>query len=131
MEDVMAKKNAVPTLAPQASAQTPEVKKDAKPPKMARKQAEALVAAGIITAEQLAEMEKKDLVTSGEGGGLSIDDQMLKAGADPADVKLLDEVCKRISTAIKGKRDEKNREIVGVAAWVKHKAEKETAESKS
>jgi hypothetical protein len=101
----------------------------AKTPKMARKQAEALVAAGIITAEQLAEMEKKELVTSGEGGGLSIDDQMTKAGADPADVKLLDEVLERITKAIKGKKDEKNREIVGVSAWVKHKAEKPAADA--
>jgi len=116
----MAKKNAVPTL----PATTPAVATPAKTPKMARKQAEALLAAGIITAEQLAEMEKKYLVTSGEGGGLSIDEQMLKAGADPADVKLLDDVLKRITAAIKGKKDELNREIVGVSAWVKHKADK-------
>lgn len=126
----MAKKNtatqspATQTTAPAAPAQT-------KTPKMARKQAEALVAAGIITAEQLAEMEKKNLVTSGEGGGLSIDEQMLKAGADPADVKLLDEVLTRITTAIKSKKDELGREIVGVSAWVKHKAEKKAEQTQS
>lgn len=118
-------KNAVPTLAPAATpVVTPAAATPAKTPKMARKQAEALLAAGIITAEQLAEMEKKELVTSGEGGGLSIEEQMKKAGADPADVKLLDDVLKRITAAIKGKKDELNREIVGVSAWVKHKADK-------
>jgi hypothetical protein len=104
--------------------QTPAPAAPAKTPKMARKQAEALLAAGIISAEQLAQMEKQNLVTSGEGGGLSIDEQMLKAGADPADVKLLDDVLTRITTAIKSKKDELGREIVGVSAWVKHKAEK-------
>jgi hypothetical protein len=129
-------KNAVPTLplttpasttpaAVAAPAATPVVKAT----KMARKQAEALVAAGIITVEQLAEMEKKELVTSGDGGGLSIKDQMTKAGADAADVKLLEEVLERITKAIKGKKDEKSREIIGVSAWVKHKAEEKAADA--
>jgi hypothetical protein len=123
----MAKKNTA-TQTPVVSNPATTTPAVSKTPKMPRKQAESLRDAGIISAEQFAEMDKKGLMTSGEGGGLSIDDQMTKAGADPADVKLLDDVLKRISAAIKGKKDEKNREIVGVSAWVKHKAEKGEAE---
>lgn len=126
------KNKSVPTLANPASPApvvAPAAKKDEKTPKMARKQAELFLAKGVFTQEQFDDMVKKELVTSGEGGGLSIETQMKDAGADPADIKLLDDVMERINKAIKGKKDAEGREIVGVAAWVKHKAEKKAAEA--
>ena len=120
-------KNAVPTLSSTPAVVTPAA--EAKVKKTPRAQIDALLKAGIITAEQVAEADKKGLITSGEGGGLSVDDQMTKAGADAADVKLLNDTMERINKAIKGKKDELNREIVGVATWVKHKAEKKAAET--
>ena len=97
-------KNAVPTLPEQTSTPgAPAAVAPAAPvkvTKMARKQAEGLVAAGIITAEQFAEMDKKQLITSGDGGGEDIFEQITKAGVPKADIDALKSALEKVNSAL-------------------------------
>jgi hypothetical protein len=99
------KGNAVPTLpsapsAPASSAPAEVAAEPKKTPKMSLAQAEALVKAGIITAENLERMKKENLVTSGDGGGEDIFVQLGKAGVPKADADALKAALAKVNESL-------------------------------
>lgn len=94
------KKGGATTATPVApgTATAPVVKKA--PPKTTMAQAKVLIAAGVITEEQLADMLKKGLVTDGTGGGEDVMEQFAKAGVPKADIDALKNALEKVNAAL-------------------------------
>jgi hypothetical protein len=72
----------------------PAVVEEKKLPKMPKKMADQLLKEGILTAEKYAEMQKKGMMTSGEGGGEDIFDQLTAGGVS---AELIEKVKKALA----------------------------------
>jgi hypothetical protein len=112
-------KSGVPAVA-STEVKKPEVKK------IPKAVADAMLAAGDITADQYQKMVASGRVTSGEGGGNPVKDQFVAAGVKPELVdrffKTLDEVNAALwspTNAYTGKLDADGKQVEA-AVWAKH-----------
>lgn len=137
-----------PTTTPPASQPTAAAPAEAKIPKMARKQVEVMLKAGVFTPEQVKKMEEKGLITSGEGGGRDVLEQFIEAGVPKEVVKKLEDALTAVNAvlwkdaktysgklvAAKKKDGSAYQSQIEAALWCKHfdpnaKSEKKTDES--
>jgi hypothetical protein len=89
---------------------------------------EAQVKSGAISQQQMDALVKAGVVTSGDGGGASVREDLPALGVSKADVDAFYALAEKITNIIKGKtRASNERKCERVGIWIKHEGEEKSA----